>query len=761
LYDGFQSGDYDEAVQLVNVGDGPADLTGWQLCKETGSGLGCRSLPAAVLSPTARLWLARRASSFTLSFGFPPDYEMSSWLPYNLSNSGDEVVLRDGNGDTVDAVVYEGGDTAVIGWEGAAVRHSTVGREEGQILYRIPDERTGLPVTDTNTAADWIQYAGDVQRGRRVLYPGWDLDPLFWPLTVTEPATVVVGITPDNGFAVISQTIARARRTISLEVYSLRHPAVITALVQKARQGVRVRVLLEGGQVGVSADDYRWQQELWACQQIEAAGGECWFMIHETGDDIFNRYDYLHAKFLIVDDEWVFLGSQNFTASSMPSDDKGNGTYGSRGVVLATNAPAVVARAARVFALDCDPAHHNDILRWNTAYTARYGPPDAGYTPVVTVPDYTTSTVRFPAPLAVSGTVGFELFTAPEAALRRSDALLGLLSRAGAGDEVYVEQMYEYVAWGDDPAADPNLRLAAYIEAARRGARVRILLNGGTFGEPYYANVNTATVAYVNQIAADEGLDLQAAIGDPTQYGIHNKMVLVHLADEGGYAHVGSINGSESSSKLNREMAIQVRSDPVYRYLKRLFEADWWIGQPVFLPLVLRDYAPPPPPEPPVDYLVISEVYYAVRNPESEWVEIYNPTDGPVALDGYQVGDAESPSRYEGMYRFPPSTTLPSGAVLVVAYDGSQVPQADFEIYDNSDTPEMLTSTWGTGDWTLRNDGDQVLLLGPGDQVVDVVVWGDATYTGTLAHPGVSRFTHSLERYPPYYDTDDCAHDFR
>jgi len=777
LYDGYQSGDPDEAVQLVNAGTAPVDLKGWELCKDTGSALDCRTLPPAVLSPTARIWLARKAVSFTTSFGFPPDYEMDGWLLYGLANAGDEVVLRDDRHAAADVVVYKGGQTAIVGWAGPAVQPCSVGREAGQILYRIPDETTGLPIADTDTAADWIQYSGDVAHGRRVLYPGWDLDPLFWPLTTTERAAVVAGVAPDNAFDVVSQTIARAQHTISVEVYALRHPDVIAALVQKAREGVGVAVLLEGGQAGVGTDDPRWQQELWACQQIEAAGGRCWFMIHETIDRVFNRYDYLHAKFLVVDGEWVLITSQNLSASSLPSDDKSNGTYGSRGVVLATDAPSVVARAAEIFARDLDPAHHNDILRWNTAYTGDYGPPDPAYTPVLTVPDYVTYTVHFPDPLTVSGTFGFELFTAPEAALRQSDALLGLLARAGVSDMVYVEQMYEHVDWGDNPADAPNLRLEAYVAAARRGATVRILLNGGTFGQEFYQTTNASTVAYVNQIAHAEGLDLQAAGGDPTQWGIHSKMVLVWLHDEGAYVHVSSINGSEGSNKINREMALQVKSDAIYRYLTDVFRVDWWRSHPLFLPLVMRHYTPPAPP---VNYVVLSEVMYRpyIGDPpgNGEWVELYNPTDQPADISGWSLGDAATPDEYgSGTYTFPAGTVLPADGVIVVAQQAADVAfRPDFEVAidpdrDDPAVPNVIPAgAWDGFGLALGNDGDEVILCDGLGADVDVVVWDDpaddpvvkGSYPGVIAWRGLVKTNWSLERRPPYYDTDDCSVDF-
>ncbi|MBN2007383.1 MAG: lamin tail domain-containing protein [Anaerolineae bacterium] len=761
LYQGYQTGQLDEAIQLVNVGPVTANIGTWEVCKGAAGGLTCRALPSgSTIAPDARVWLARNRDAFTASFGFAPDYVLGSWWA-GLSDNGDALVLRNDEQDILDTLVYKGGQTPFSGWTGPALLPygNNVGRETGQILYRIPDEASGLPVPDTNTAADWIQYTGNITQGRRVLYPGWDLDPLFWPLSATEAATVAVGIAPDNAYEVISQTILQAQESISIEVYALRHPLLLQALVAKANAGVHVTLLLEGSTVGVGVNTVEWQTQLEVCRQIEATGnGECWFMIHETADNIYNRYDYIHAKLIIVDNAWVVVSTQNLTRSSLPVDDKTNGTYGTRGAVVSTNAPSVVERAMQVFAADFDPVHHNDLLRWNTGYTDKYGMPilelvDLG------IPDMMSYTVRFAQPLITHGTFEFEFLTSPEAALRQSDALLGLVNRAGAGDTLYVQQMYEFSEWND--AANP--RLEAYIEAARRGAAVRVLVNSKSFVEGYAGTPldSQETVSYVNAIAQSERLDLEAFMCDPTGSGIHNKMVLVDLHDEGKFSHVGSINGSETSSKVNREVAIQIKSEAVYDYLAQMFTSDWWLARPIYLPLVMRLYAPPPPPRPPVEYLVISEVYYQ-GGPDGEWVEIYNPTKSSIGLNGYKIGDYDGAGYNEGIYAFPITATIPPGEVIVVAGDGHQVnPPADFELFDyNADIP-TLPKVGGDGDWALGNTGDQVILWGPDGQVVDVVVWGTATYPGVIAHPGVAISTHSLERYPAYYDTDDCSYDFR
>ncbi|MGD2143781.1 MAG: lamin tail domain-containing protein [Anaerolineae bacterium] len=568
LYDGVQYLDYDEAVLLLNGGDEDVDLDGWQLCKWRVSDWGCAELPAVTIVPHQRLWVARQGTDFAQSFGFAPDHELSSWPRF--TNSGDEVVLRDPEGASRDVLVYEDGLTAVDGWSGAAIQpyRGTNFAVEGQVLYRFLDEESGFPADDTDTVIDWAQNVGDPQRGRRVRYPGWDLEQFQQP-ALDAGGIVTAGIAPDNAYGLVVDTIRSARDRIEIEAYTLEHYGLVSELVERAQQGVSVTVMLEGGPVGGVAD-----QELWACQQLHATGhGLCAFMVQADDPRIYPRYKYLHAKFIIVDRERLLLGSQNLTHSNLAADDKTNGSGGSRGVVLATDAPQIVGRAADVFEADCDLRNHADVRVWDPSSVLGYGPPPQGFTPDHGE-DWVTYTVQFPNTLAATA-AEFELVTAPEGALRSSDGLLGLVSRAGAGDAVFVEQLYEHVDWGD-PVSAPNLRLQAYLAAAWRGARVRLLLNGGTFDVEHVSLTdNTETADYVNEIARAEGLDLAARLGDPTNYGIHNKMVLVDLGAEGKFAHAGSINGSETANKVNREMALQVRSAALFNYLYAMFQYDW------------------------------------------------------------------------------------------------------------------------------------------------------------------------------------------
>ena len=124
-----------------------------------------------------------------------------------------------------------------------------------------------------------------------------------------------------------------------------------------------------------------------------------------------------------------------------------------------------------------------------------------------------------------------------------------------------------------NPLAEPNPRLVALIATSRRGARVRVLL-ARLFDDAKDARDNRVTVEYLNSLAASEGLDLDARLGNPTGGGIHAKLVLVRVQGE-TWSAVGSLNGGEVSHKLNREVVLMVDDPLVYDRLLEVFLHDW------------------------------------------------------------------------------------------------------------------------------------------------------------------------------------------
>lgn len=577
-YDSETTNEPDEAFRLWNISQQPVDLAGYAVSDGQRRVL----FPAITLAAGTGLWCTGNAAAFARSYGFAPDCEYGadsdpqvpnlSGAALRFANTGGQALLFNRSGGLVDAVVYEAGDAGQPGWQGPAVDPYTPSNTfpaDGQILYRKFDWASGQPIPDTDRRADWTQDPADLYNGQRVQYPGWDLERFARPAVIVASGVLTAALGPDNLFDVVSQTLAGAQQSIRLASFTFEHVALAELLAAKARGGVAVSILLEGAPAGGISD-----QQRYATQVIEAAGGQVWFMVSDR-NDAKDRYSNQHAKFIVVDERLLLVSSENFNYDSLPDDDKSDGTLGRRGAALVVDDPALVSHARALFDADLDPLHHADLFRWDAA-DPRYGAPPPGFVPS-TVSGGSGYQLIHPLPLRTAGPFTAEFVQSPETSLLPPDSggLLGMVGRAGAGDSVLVQQLYERVNWGGaaaTPDSAPNPRLLAYIQAARRGATVRIMLD--SFFDP---GSNSQTAAYLNLLAQAERLDLVARLANPAGSGLHNKMVLVQAGGT-GWVHVGSLNGSEASVKINRELAVQVQSNAVYDYFAAAFWQDWLLA---------------------------------------------------------------------------------------------------------------------------------------------------------------------------------------
>ena len=162
--------------------------------------------------------------------------------------------------------------------------------------------------------------------------------------------------------------------------------------------------------------------------------------------------------------------------------------------------------------------------------------------------------------------------------------------------------------------------------------------------------------------------------------------------------------------------------------------------------------------------LLITEVLYnpAGREPDGEWVELYNAGGRPVDLTGYKIGDQALPGCCEGMLAFPEGAILKPGQVIIIAYKASAFEavyrfKPDYEMESSDPAVAVLSryTAWAERSVELTNSGDDLLVLGPSDQVVDAVSWGSSTFAFDPSVPNVLEGA-SLERYPPYLDSDSA-----
>lgn len=425
----------------------------------------------------------------------------------------------------------DGGDASL---DGLALQHGrkrtpldgplAAGAQKEVPLARTPSGNVSLVLGDLTLASLAFPplRAGEAFRDGKVERMGVTL-----PETRTYRAHVRAFATPDAGAAPLVALVDGARDEILLEGYTLTSPELGAALARAAERGVRVRVLLEGAPVGGVPPEER------ALLSALAARGADVALMAST-DAFPARFATVHAKTLVVDRERALVSTENFHASSWPAEP-GEGT---RGYALLVEGPDVAQAFADVFLADAGP--WPDVR----APRAALGPP-ATMAPRPVLPgaaswegEADVTPLFSPAPVE-----GHPLLARIEAARTRVDVAM-----------LFAEPTFDE---GENPFLD------ALLEAARRGVRVRLLLDGHVD-----AGRNRAVAAAL--AARAEGLPMEVRV-DEAPRTLHAKLVVV----DGQGAYVGSMNWGEASVTRNREAGAWVGSPALAEWLQKEFDKDW------------------------------------------------------------------------------------------------------------------------------------------------------------------------------------------
>lgn len=113
-----------------------------------------------------------------------------------------------------------------------------------------------------------------------------------------DGATVQAGFSPGDAEDLVVRAIDGAHHSIDIAAYSFTSKPIARALVDAARRGVRVRVVMDKSQ---------------ETERYTSAT----FLIHAgTPVRIDDHYAIMHNKFLVIDDKTVETGSFNYTYSA-------------------------------------------------------------------------------------------------------------------------------------------------------------------------------------------------------------------------------------------------------------------------------------------------------------------------------------------------------------------------------------------------------------------------------------------------------------
>ena len=176
------------------------------------------------------------------------------------------------------------------------------------------------------------------------------------------------------------------------------------------------------------------------------------------------------------------------------------------------------------------------------------------------------------------------------------------------------------------------------------------------------------------------------------------------------------------------------------------------------------DTEPAPP-------LLIGELLYRPAGAGTAWIELLNPGAAAVSLDGFKLGDEETPDGDEGLEGFPAGGSVAAGGRTTVADSATAFAAVhgtapDYEWGDTDGAvDEMVPYTAWTagvaGTVSFPTAGDELLLVDPFDTIVDSLSYGTGVLPGVKAHPGGLDAGTSLDRtLAALVDTNAANNDF-
>ncbi|MEA3281562.1 MAG: phospholipase D-like domain-containing protein [Euryarchaeota archaeon] len=595
-YDTYLKGDTNgEFIRIHNPTEDPIEIGGWQIT----------DFKAAATFPSLTrmdsgdcLYLAYNATAFYGEMLQRADFEygvdsdstpnmMKTSGTIKLSNDGDEVILKDGEGKLVDVVIYgsPGPDTVDM-WIGTPVADV----REGVILERDRDETTGK-YEDTDSAEDWNDFRVYVIGQSHFSYETFEFD-----------GNVTVFTSPDSSFTAVTDAIDNASESICINLYQFHNFYLMDHIIAAIERGVEVKILLEGGPVNGIADEERY-----IASKTVTAGGDVRFMISDGDRGIHDRYAFNHAKYSIIDDKTTIVTTENWKNTGIPI----NNTFGNRGWGIIINNPDTADYFSSVFAEDWNPANRDSFpfTPDDPIYENKYGNPPPDF-----VPDRRILAGNYTSPFyskIVSGKFNASPVLSPDTSLLETGSIIGMIK--GADDSVYVEQLY-IRDWGTSTNPKPNPFIGAAINASRRGCEVKILLDS-TYGVK-----NEEMGEYLNGIAASENLNLEAKLIDNVGMGLNKTHTKGAIVDH-SQVLISSINWNENSARNNREAGLIIENEDVAEFYTDVFFYDWWNG--TFHPRASFTYTPD---HPIVDQDIIFDASSST-DPDGRIVE-YNWDDG-------------------------------------------------------------------------------------------------------------------------------------
>jgi len=356
---------------------------------------------------------------------------------------------------------------------------------------------------------------------------------LFLLLTIPVfSADVTAFLSPDNSYSALAKFLQNSEN-LYIASYTFTSPFIMDELLAiKKNRNANITILVEKSPVGGLPEESK----------------EIFCKLENNGIPVFlydGSFRFMHAKYMVKNGGSVLLSTENFGESGFPRKNN----RGNRGWGLVVEDEDIVKAFLEVYFKDLDASERFSCPLDD--YKIEYEETSGNYNPSFNLNSYSSQEVR--------------AIFAPDAVAD----IINLIS--SAKESIYVEQFYIYRYWGEKE----NQFLEALIDRAREGVDVKVLLDSYWYNiEESDPKSNLHTAGYINEVAKEENLSLEARLIDLNNLGLeklHTKGLIVDKEN----AFVSTINWNENSPRNNREVGIVVSGNAA-EYFVNAFDYDWY-----------------------------------------------------------------------------------------------------------------------------------------------------------------------------------------
>lgn len=539
LYACTHSGIANEYFCIHNPNNQSIDISGWYLTSTPFKPrLDQQQLifpEHTIIKPNCSYTITQNATAYHFETGNWPDFEYqtnsNNSIPQMIcektiyfSNKGDTITLKDPFNHTIDGVHYGNTSLQVLFWDAEPIPIP----KTSEILIR---KRNAQAYVDTNRSSDWTH--------PRIYRIGQSRFPVNHIFCTGEITTFV---SPDCSYQCILEELRGAEEHIHLNMYEISHPDLCQALIDALKRNVSVTLFLEGSPIGGISHE----QQL-ILHRLCTYGADIYCIKNDVEKNIYARYTFDHAKYIILDHKTTIIESCNWVHTGIPTHP----SFGNREWGIIIQDVQVASYFHTVFSHDCN-ADRADIISFQslnltlppTTFTRNYRY-YGSYEPFFSTQTFNESCVVTPV-------------LSPD---NSRELIYSLLN--SAEHSIFVEQLYIYKNWEDHL----NPFVEALIKKSKQGVHVKVIMNYNPFYDSTIVKCNE-TKTYLES----HGIEVKYIYSNWSIFtNVHNKGVVI----DNQSVLISSINWNENSVMNNRETGIIIHQPDIAEYYAKVFLSDW------------------------------------------------------------------------------------------------------------------------------------------------------------------------------------------